>query len=96
MSRFFFGMLTGAALLYVGMHFHFVRGDGGVFLVPKTKSSFSDVYVDIRDFRLEHWKAHRPLAEAIMASNQKHLAKETPPLAFRDTVEGVVSGLLSR
>lgn len=96
MSRFFFGMLTGAAVLYVSMHFHFVRGDSGVFLVPKTTSSFSDVYVDIRDFRIEHWKAHRPLAEAIITSNQKHLAKETPPLAFRDTVQDVVSGLLSR
>ena len=89
-------MLTGALLLYVGMHFHFVRGDGGVFLVPKTQSSLSDIYVDIRDFRLDHWKAHKPLAEAIMASNQKHLANETPPLAFRDSVEGMVSGLLSR
>jgi len=96
MSRFFFGMLTGAAILYVGMHFHFVRGDGGVFLVPKTESTLSDVYVDIRDFRLDHWRAHKPLAQAIMASNQKHLAQETPPLAFRDTVENVVSGLLSR
>jgi len=89
-------MLTGALLLYVGMHFHFVRGDGGVFLVPKTQSSLSDIYVDIRDFRLDHWKAHKPLAEAIMASNQKHLTNETPPLAFRDSVAGMVSGLLSR
>jgi hypothetical protein len=96
MSRFFFGMLAGAAMLYVGMHFHFVRGDGGVFLVPKTESSISDVYVDIRGFRLDHWKAHKPLAKAIHVSNQKHLAKETPPLAFRDKVEDVVSGLMSR
>ena len=96
MSRFFFGMLAGAAILYVAMHFHFVRGESGVFLVPKTTSNLSDVYVDIREFRLEHWKAHRPLAKAIMVSNQKHLVKETPPLAFRETVQEVLSGFLSR
>lgn len=96
MSRFFFGMLTGAAMLYVGMHFHFVRGKDGVFLVPKTESTLSDVYVDIRDFRLDQWKNHKSLAEAIMASNQKHLAEQAPPLAVRDTVAEVVSGLLNR
>lgn len=89
-------MLTGAAILYVGMNFHFVRGADGVFLVPKTECTLSDVYVDIRDFRLDHWKAHKPLAEAIMASNQKHLAKETPPLVFRETVAEAFSGLLNR
>ncbi len=89
-------MLTGAAILYVGMNFHFVRGADGVFLVPKTERTLSDVYVDIRDFRLDHWKAHKPLAEAIMASNQKHLAKETPPPVFRETVAEAFSGLLNR
>ena len=83
-------------MLYVGMHFHFVRGKDGVFLVPKTESTLSDVYVDIRDFRLDQWKNHKSLAEAIMASNQKHLAEQTPPLAVRDTVAEVVSGLLNR
>jgi len=96
MSRFFFGMLTGAAILYVGMHYHFVRGDEGVFLVPKTESTISGAYVDIRQFNLDQWKAHRPLAEAIMVSNQRHLLKETPAMALRDTVEGLVNGLLSR
>ena len=96
MSRFFFGMLTGAAILYVGMHYHFVRGDEGVFLVPKTESTLSHAYVDIREFILEQWKAHRPLAEAIMVSNQQHLLKEKPTMALRETVQGVVDGLLSR
>ena len=96
MSRFFFGMLTGAAILYVGMHYHFVRGDAGVFLVPKTESTISDAYVDIRKFSLEQWKGHRPLGEAIMASNQQHLLEETPPLAFRDKVQGLVDGFLSQ
>ena len=49
MSRFFFGMLAGAALLYVAMHFHFVRGESGVFLLLK-RSNMSDVCVDNRNW----------------------------------------------
>ena len=51
MRRFIAGMICGAALLYVAMHYHVVRGNEGVFLVPKISNNLSEVYVDIREFQ---------------------------------------------
>ncbi len=93
MSRFLYGMITGAALLYVAMHFHVVRGNDGVFLVTKISNNLSDVYVDTRSFQLDDWKSHKPLAAAIMRSNQSHLLEDSSLSSFRDTVSGLVSGL---
>ena len=52
MSRFLLGMVTGAVLLFVAMHYHVVRGNDGVFLVTKISNNLSDVYVDTREFGL--------------------------------------------
>lgn len=93
MSRFFFGMITGAALLYVAMHFHVVRGKEGVFLVPKLSNNMSDVYVDIREYSLTDWQSHKPLAAAIMRSNQSQLLDDAALGGFRANVQSLVGGL---
>ena len=76
MSRFLFGMITGAVLLFVAMHYHVVRGSEGVVLVPKISNNLSDVYVDTREFGLDDWQNHKPLA----ASDH---AKQSFPLTGR-------------
>ncbi len=93
MSRFLYGMITGAAMLYVAMHFHVVRGNDGVFLVPKLSNNLSDVYVDIRQYKLRDWEAHKPLAAAIMKSNQSHLLDDATLGGFRTSVTSLVNGL---
>ena len=96
MSRFLFGMVTGAVLLMVAMHYHIVRGNDGVYLVPKISNNLSDVYVDTREFGLTEWNEHRPLAAAIMKSNQAHLLDDASLNTFRDRVAGLVDGLFSK
>ena len=93
MARFLFGMITGAALLFAAMHYHVVRGDEGFFVVPKISNNLTDVVVDIRGFRLSDWNRHKPLAAAIMQSNQAHLLSDSSLGTFRDTVDGLVQGL---
>lgn len=93
MSRFFFGMIVGASLLYVAMHFHVVRGKQGVFLVSKISNNLSDVYVDTREFSLSDWQQHKPLAAAIMKSNQTQLLEDSSLTGFRSSVSGLVDGL---
>ncbi|MFK8114221.1 MAG: hypothetical protein AB8B91_18620 [Rubripirellula sp.] len=95
MSRFLYGMITGALLLFGAMHYHVVRGQDGVFLVPKISNNLSDIYVDTREFQLNDWKSHKPLAAAIMQSNQAHLLEDSSLNSFRDTVSGLVNGLFS-
>ncbi len=90
MSRFIYGMITGAAMLYVAMHFHIVRGQEGVFLVPKISNDLSDVYVDVREYSLGDWQAHKPLAAAIMRSQQSHLLDDAALGGFRTNLESLM------
>ncbi|TWU59031.1 hypothetical protein Poly51_18160 [Rubripirellula tenax] len=93
MSRFFFGMIVGASLLFVAMHYHVVRGKDGVFLVTKISNNLSDVYVDTRQFTLTDWQQHKPLAAAIMKSNQTQLLEDSSLGNFRNSLSGLVDGL---
>ena len=95
MSRFLLGMVTGAVLLFVAMHYHVVRGNDGVFLVTKISNNLSDVYVDTREFGLSDWQSHKPLAAAVMQSNQSHLLGDSSLNSFRDSMQGLVDGLFS-
>ncbi len=93
MSRFIYGMICGAALLYMAMHYHVVRGNEGVFLVPKISNELSNAYVDIRHFKLEDWQEHKTLAAAIMRSNRSHLLEDASLGSFRETTRALVDGL---
>ncbi len=95
MSRFFFGMICGAVMLYVAMHFHIVRGNEGVFLVTKISNNLSDVYVDMRDFELSDWQQHKPLAAAMIKSNKSHLLEDASLGGFKSSVSGMVEGLFN-
>ncbi len=93
MRQFVTGMVCGAALLYGAMHYHFIRGKDGVTMVPKISNSLNDIYVDIREFELTHWQQHKPLAAAIMQSNQSHLLEDSSLNSFRESMRGLVDGL---
>ena len=95
MGRFFAGMLCGALLLFVSMHYHIVHGNRGVVLVPKLNNNLSGIYTDIRDFQLQDWKNHKSLAAAIMRSNQAHLLEDSAYHNFGDSVRGLVDNLFS-
>ncbi|MBB3206951.1 MULTISPECIES: hypothetical protein [Pirellulaceae] len=95
MSRFFFGVILGAALMYGAMHYHLVRGQDGIFMVPKVTSDLGDIYVDIRGFTLEDWKQHKPLAAAIMNSDRSEVLADSTLSGFRDNVHSLVDRLLS-
>lgn len=93
MSRFFAGMFCGALLLYVVMHYHVVRGNSGVVLVPKISNNLSGIYTDVREFSLQDWKRNKPLAAAIMRSNQSELLQDSASRSFGDSVRGIVDNL---
>ncbi len=93
MRQFFIGMFCGAAVLFVAMHYHVVRGNEGVVLVPKISNNLSDVYVDIREFDLPQWEQHKPLAAAIMKSNQAHLLENSAHRSFGNAVRELVDNL---
>ena len=95
MSRFLFGMIAGAVLLFVAMHYHVVRSNDGVFLVPKISNNLSEVYVDIRAYRLADWQQHKTLAAAIIQSDRSHLLEDASLSSFKESMHTIVDGLFS-
>ena len=93
MKQFFAGMICGALLLFLVMHYHIVREKDGVVLVPKINNNFSNIYTDIREFDLEDWKQNKGLAAAIMKSSNAHLLEESAYRNFGDSVRSLVDRL---
>ncbi len=73
MKRLIVGALIGGALVYGALQYHIVRAAKGHYLVPKTSVTFSDSYVDVRDFGVADWASHRELAEAVLDSGNEEL-----------------------
>ena len=83
-------MFCGALLLFVVMHYHIVRGNNGVVLVPKISNNLAGIYTDIRAFDLQDWQSHKALAAAIMRSNQSDLLEDSAHRSFGDAMRRVV------
>ncbi len=96
MRNFLFGMICGAVLLFGAMHYHVVRGSQGIVLVPKISNNLSDVYTDIREYTLDDWRNHKPLAAAIMQSNQEHLIEGDANNALARSLRGAVDSLFNK
>lgn len=96
MSRFFAGMVCGALLLFVVMHYHIVREQKGVILVPKISNNLSGIYTDIREFDLQDWQQHKPLAAAIMRSSHADLMQDSVHRNFAESLRRSVDDLFSR
>ena len=94
MSRFLAGMVCGALLLFTVMHYHMVHGNNGIVLVPKIRNELSLPYTDIREFDLQDWRAHKPLAAAIMQSNRSELMADSAQQSLGHSVAGMVDSLL--
>jgi hypothetical protein len=92
-TSFLLGMIVGAVLLSSAMHYHFVRSRQGLLMVPKITKGLDDTYVDIRDFQLRDWQQHRSLAAALMKSDRAELLADNSLTQFRQTIDGVLSGL---
>ncbi|TWT74338.1 hypothetical protein [Allorhodopirellula solitaria] len=96
MLKFFSGVVLGAALIYNAMHFHLVRGQNGVFMVSKETSNLSDVYVDIRNFTLDDWRQHKPLAAAMVKSDHSELLDDATLAGFRENMHSIVDRLFAQ
>ena len=92
MGRFVMGMIVGAVLLYTTMHYHVIRSDRGFHLVPKFSQDFSYIYTDIRDFDLDDWRRHKPVAAALMRNQQGDLVGGSAADSFRNAVDRAIDG----
>ena len=74
-GNFLLGFLIGGATVYASLHYHVVRADDGMHMVPKLTSTFAETYVDVRGFGFDEWNQHRTLALALAQSDKGYLVE---------------------
>jgi hypothetical protein len=94
LGSFVVGVAVGAAGVFTGLKYHVVRAVDGFHLVPKLQAQFDEAYVDIRAFTATDWNEHRGLAVALTQSDKAYLLQESANETFRQSVDGVLKGLL--
>ena len=92
-TTFLFGVIIGGAAVFGSLKYHVVRAEDGVHLVPKTSSSFEEIYVDVREFGPTDWTEHTDLAIAMVKADKEHLIGDTTANSIRQSVHNVLGGL---
>ena len=90
MRNFILGCMVGAVTLYGSMCFHVVRARDATHVIPKMALTFTDTYVDIREFGVPEWRKHVPLAEALIRANKRELMSD----ALENSVRNAWDNLL--
>lgn len=73
LGAFVFGFLLGGAVVFGSLHYHVVRAEDGMHVIRKQTTSFSQTYVDIRNYGYSDWAENQGLAFAIQQSNPELL-----------------------
>jgi len=95
LSSFIVGMIVGALVLFVSLRYHVVRANDGVHLIPKSSARLTEPYVDIREFTVEDWDAHKALAMAIVQADKAYLMQDSATESVRRSFNDLLSGLNS-
>jgi hypothetical protein len=82
------GVVLGGALVYGALNYHVLRTAEGVELVPKLSATFSDTYLDVRQYGVAEWADHEQVARAVVKSGKDHILKDA---ATRSVQEGINS-----
>jgi hypothetical protein len=91
LSTFIFGMIAGGLVIYGALSYHLIHAKDGMHLIPKVKSTFTDTYVDIREFGPADWLERFEVAQALQAAGRADLIEAA---AF-DSLETGLDRLLS-
>ncbi len=81
MSRLFYmfvGVILGGGAIYGALMYHLLRTNDGWEMVPKTSATFTDAYVDMRNFTLADWTQHRDLVAALINAKKESLLGDSP------------------
>ena len=87
-GTFFLGFLVGGAVVYSSLHYHIVRAHDGVHFIPKMTSTFSETYVDVRNFGFQDWTDRAALTAAISAAGKTEIMQGAITQPVHEAVDG--------
>ncbi len=88
MFKFFVGFLLGGICVLGSLKYHVLHAEDGLHLVPKMGATFSETYVDVREFGPGDWSKRPAVTAAVVRSGKSHLMKGAAVDSLFDGVEG--------
>ena len=83
-----FGVLLGAAAMFIAFKFHVVRTKDDWVFVPKPSASLADAYVDVREWDTAEWTKHTQLVKALVLTGRADLVRKAVTTRFMDKTFG--------
>lgn len=83
-----FGVLLGAAAMFIAFKFHVVRTKDDWVFVPKPSASLVDAYVDVREWDTAEWTKHTQLVKALVLTGRSDLLRKSVTTRWMDKTFG--------
>lgn len=87
------GCIVGGAAIFTSLKYHFVQTNKGFEFVPKLTASFSETYVDVRQFTPSSWNEHKSLVAAIVKADKSEILGDSSADHLRDAANDVLANL---
>ncbi len=87
------GIVLGGATVAGALQYHLLNTSEGLVLVPKTNSTLSDTYVDIRSFGISEWNEHRQIVDAIIKADRQEILQNSAVDGIKDSVDSLLDRL---
>jgi hypothetical protein len=63
------GAVLGGASVFASLSYHFVQSKQGFLTIPKLSPTFTETYVDTRQFTVTDWQQRKGLTAAVLRAN---------------------------
>lgn len=63
------GAVVGGASVFASLSYHFVQSKEGFLTIPKLSPTFTETYVDVRQFTAVDWQNRKALTAAVLRAN---------------------------
>lgn len=93
LGTFVLGMVVGGAAVFTSLKYHIVRTGEGYELVPKLNATFSETYVDVREFKADDWSRHKTLLAALVRADKRDLLRDAAADSLTDGIDGMLDRL---
>ena len=83
-----FGVLLGAAAMFIAFKSHVIRTKEGWVYVPKPSASLVDSFVDVREWKTTDWDKHPQLKKTLEQAGRTDLIPKPATTRWIDNVFG--------
>lgn len=87
------GVILGGATVAGALHYHLLQTSEGLVLVPKTGSTLSDTYIDIRNFGVSEWNEHRHVVDALIKADRQDVLQGSAMDGIKQSVDNLLDRL---